>query len=320
MNRRIFGLCSIICCSEVSAVSVANALQATTPNSGITAQMGLKVSPDSVTIGDPFFLVVRVKVKPGFTVEFPQMPDSTEGSPSKIALVGTPLLQRAPGDSLEFRATYKFTAWDVGALAIPLTDVYVKGPGGAGFLPLRANVFVKSVLPQDTTLRFPKPPQERYPVREFNWLPFLIAAIALALGEMLWAIYRWYRNRKNAPRDPYEVAMQEFKRIETLQLPQKGEPEWHALLMAEEMRLYLAAKVPTANISDTPRQLIEHVLAAGLADERMREIMGQTELLKFAGAKTSPEAANRLGKNAREIVELVEKQMQPKPEAEAKAA
>lgn len=305
----------------ISVFSVISVFQAVDLESqGLSAQMGTKVTPDTVAIGDPFILVVRVRVRPGFTAEFPEMPDSTAGKPSKIALVGKPLLGRAPNDSLEFRATYKLTAWDVGPQSIPLTDVHVTGPQGTGFLPLKAAVFVKSVLPQDSALRIPKPPRDRFPVHKTNWWPLIILAIALALAELLWWVYKRYRAGKNAPRDPYEVALQEFERVEVLQLTEKGEPEKHALFMAEAMRVYLSAKVPGAHISNTPRQLIENVLAANVGDERVREILAESELLKFARALTSPEAATQLGLNARAIVDLVEEQLKPKPEAEAKAA
>ena len=310
----------VLLCVLFSAVSAANAVQAPQQSTGVSAQMGTKVTPDSVTIGDPFILVVRVKVKPGFTAEFPQMPDSADGRPTKIAIVGTPLLERAPNDSLEFRATYKLTAWDIGTQTIPLTDIHITGPQGTGFLPLRAAVFVKSVLPADSAKRIPKPPRDRFPVTKFNWWPLILLAMVIALGELLWAIYKRYRERKNAPRDPYEVAMQEFKRIEALQLTEKGEAESHAVLMAEAMRVYLSAKVPGAHISNTPRQLAKNVHLAELGDDRVPEIMEEQELLKFARGRTSPAAALRLGQNAREVVELVEKQLAPKPDEEARAA
>ncbi len=316
MTRRMVFVFLCVLLSEVSAVSVAKGVQVP----GIGAQMGTKITPDTVTIGDPFILVLRVKVKPGFKVEFPQMPDSTDGKPSKIALVGKPLFERPPSDSLEFRASYKLTAWDVGVQSIPLKDVHIVGPAGTGFLPLKIAVFVKSVLPADSSLHVPKPPRARFPVHKTNWWPLIILAMAAALAELLWWIYKKWRERKNAPRDPYVVAIEEFKRIESLQLTQKGEPELHALLMAEAMRVYLSAKVPAAHISDTPRQLVDHVLGARLADDRVTGVMEETELLKFARARTTAEAAARLGQNARAIVDLVEKQLEPKPDAEAKAA
>ncbi len=281
--------------------------------------MGVKTTPDTVTVGDPFILVVRVKVKPGYTVEFPQMPDSTDGTPTKIALVGQPLLERPPNDSLEFRATYKLTAWDVGVQPIPLTDVHIVGPQGTGFLPLRASVFVRSVLPADTSLHLPKAPRSRFPVHKTNWWPLIILAIAAALAELLWWIYKRWRARRNAPRDPYVVAMEEFKRVEALQLASKGEPERHAVLMSEAMRVYLAARVESAHISNTPRQLAANVLGAGLADERVRIIMENAELLKFARATSTPDDAMRVGREARAIVELVHEQLKPKAD-EAKAA
>lgn len=318
--QRIVAALILICCSEASVASVANALQNPGLNSGLSAQMGTKVTPDTVTIGDPFILIVRVKVKPGFTVEFPQMPDSTEGRPSKIGLVGQPLLERAPTDSLEFRATYKLAAWDTGLQPIPLTDVHVTGRNGTGFLPLRVTVFVKSVLPADTALQVPRPLRDRFPVHKVNWWPWIIAAALIALGELLWATYKRYREYRNRPRDPYDVAIEEFKRVESLQLVQKGEPERHALLMAEAMRIYLSAKVPGAHLSNTPRQLADQVQTARLGDENVRTVLEEMELLKFAQARTSPDGAQDTGRKARAIVETVEKQLAPRPDSEAKAA
>lgn len=287
---------------------------------GITAQMGVKVAPDTVAVGDPFTVIVRVKVKPGFIAEFPQMPDSTEGRPSTIGIVGKPVIERATNDSLEFRARYTLTAWDIGPQPIPLTDIHLTGGQGTGFLPLKASVFVKSVLPEDSTLRVPKPPRARFPVTRFNWWPLIFLAAAVALAELLWWIWKWYRARRNAPRDPFDVAREEFDRVDAMQLPAKGEPERHAVLTSEVMRMYLAAKVEQARASDTASELSRHVMEVGLADATMRKVLEEADLLKFARARISADASVQLGRNARAIVDLVEKQLAPKSGEESKAA
>lgn len=287
---------------------------------GISAQMGIKVSPDTVAVGDPFTLLVRVRVKRGFVAEFPQMPDSSDGRPSLIGITGKPVIERAPDDSLEFRARYTLTAWDIGMQPIPLTDVHVTNGKETGFLPVRANVFVKSILPEDSSLRVAKPPRGRFPVHTTNWWPLIILAAALALAELLWWVWKWYRARKNAPRDPFEVAMAEFGRIDAMQLPAKGEPERHAVLASEAMRTYLAHKVESVSSSNTSIQLTRNVLEDGLGDDRVREVLEESDLLKFANARIPADAAVQLGVDARAVVELVEKQVAERSRAERKAA
>lgn len=280
------------------------------------AQMGLRVSPDTVRIGDVFEFVIRVRVLPGFTPEFPAAPDSTEGQ-APIIEMRDRKIERSNSDTLDYTATYKLVAWDLGQQQLRLTDVHLQNPSGnPGFLPIHASVFVRSVLPADSSKRIPKPPRPRFPVTKFNWWPLIIALIAIALGYLGWIIWKRYRARKLAPRDPYEVALEEFKKIEAMQLPERGESERYVALMVDVMRKYFAAKVPGASLSNTSNQMIVRVRSAELADGRLEPVLNQSDLVKFARAKVEMESAKGIGANARALVDLVEKQLAPPPEAE----
>ncbi|MCU0634641.1 MAG: hypothetical protein MUE41_07190 [Gemmatimonadaceae bacterium] len=150
------------------------------------------VSPDSVTVGDPFTLVIAVEVAPGVMVRFPAEPDSATTvalrAPADIPAEG----QRMPNGRTMWRARYPLAAWDVGALPIPIGPVTI----GTRTVPVFARVFVKSVLPADSAQRVPQPPRAPVAWPRPWWLSWVIgAAIALAVAGLLTLLARWRRAR-----------------------------------------------------------------------------------------------------------------------------
>jgi hypothetical protein len=145
--------------------------------------------------------------------------------------------------------------------------------------------------------------------------------LAALLG--IWRIWIWYRNRRNAPLDPYDEAQQEFARIEAMRLVDAGEGEQHATLMSDVMREYLARRIPEIERSHTSSELVAasgriHSAASGLG-----ELLWRTDLIKFARIGLAPDEATSLGATARSIVENVEDYIlaeEEREKQEAKAA
>lgn len=275
----------------------------------IPVQLGVNVTSDTVTVGQRFIAIIRVRAPKGATIEFPTASDSASASsPTATELIGKPAIQTVPDSTgTTMSAAYRLAAWDVGLQGFGLPDVVVKLNGQTGYVSLsERGVFVRSVLPEDTTLRIPKPPRPAIAVPPFNWLPWLIAAAALLLALVAWRVWVWYRRRQLAPVDPFTAAEREFVRIEAMQLIRAGESERHAALMSDVMRDYLAARVPEIERSHTSSELLAagprvHAVAKGLG-----ELLWLTDLVKFAGASVGPDEAERLGATARSIVKAVE--------------
>jgi hypothetical protein len=153
----------------------------------------------------------------------------------------------------------------------------------------------------------------------------LIALAALVVAGILWRVWVWYRNRKNAPVDPYTAAQGEFARIEAMGLVAAGEGEQHAALMSDVMRGYLSARAPGVERSQTSSELLAsadwiHGIAKGLG-----ELLWRTDLVKFAAVRVAPDEAERLGVSAKAVVDavethLVEKEKQEKAEKAEKTA
>ena len=278
----------------------------------IPVQLGVSVSKDTVTVGERFIVVLRVRGPRGAAIEFPETMDSASlNSLTGMEMIGKPAFDTLPDStSLTMSAAYRLAAWDVDLQHLGLPDVVVRYNGQTGYVSLAdRGVFVKSVLPADSTLRVPKPARPAIEVPRFNWrtLVLALALIAAALG--LWRLWIWYRRRKEAPLDPYNAAQREFARIEAMNLIPSGQGELHAALMSDAMREYLAGRVPEIERSHTSSELLAagpriQSSAAGLG-----EVLWRTDLIKFARIGVTSEEAEKLGASARAIVEAVEEQL-----------
>jgi hypothetical protein len=285
-------------------------------------QLGVRLTPDTVTVGQRFVALVRIHAPRGATIVFPTESDSAaKATATATQLIGKPAVQITQDSTgVSGNAAYRLAAWDVDAQTLGLGDIVVQLNGRTGYVSLASTrVFVKSVLPADSTKRIPKPPRPPIEIRPFDWLPWLIALAAFLVAGILWRLWIWYRNRKNAPVDPYTAAQREFARIEAMGLVAAGEGEKHAAMMSDVMRDYLSARAPGVERSQTSSELLAsatwiHSVAKGLG-----ELLWRTDLVKFAAARLAPDEAERLGASTRNVVSSVEDYLVEK-EKEEKAA
>jgi hypothetical protein len=282
--------------------------------------MGYSITPDTVTVGDPFRVTVRVRAPLGASLEFPAGPDS---GAAVEAL--DPRQERQGPDSaaIDVSASWRLAAWDTGEQPLRMGDVVVRVDGGERRIPLSAlTVHVRSVLPADTAQRIPKPQRALF---EFGrpWWHWLLAALA-ALGIIGLFWWWWHRRRKRRPgqgEDPFADAEAEFARVERLGLVEAGERGRYVALMVEVLRSYLARRIPDAHPSLTTNELLiavrEH---PSVPVNRLALILADADLVKFARRATTGERARELGAEARGIVTAVHDAELRAAEAAAKAA
>ncbi len=274
-------------------------------------QLGVRMSADTVTVGELFVVVIRVRVPAGATVRFPYEADSVpqaNSAPLATRVVGRPAIA-AIADSLGVTrsAAYRLAAWDTGVQSLGLPDIVVLSGGDSAFVSLAdRRVFVRSVLPADTLLHVPKPPRAQFVLNPFNWLPWIALAAALVLAGLIWRIWIWYRRRVPATESPFVCAQRDFARIESLDLPEHGEPEKHVTLMTDVMRRYLTARVPGIESSHTSSEIIARAGDLHRAAPNLGELLWQTDLIKFARRGAMPADAQKLGQSARAVVASVE--------------
>ena len=285
-------------------------------------QRGILVRPDTVTVGDPFEVVVRVRAPRGSTISFPE-PPAPEPTADIEPIDPRAVTQAADSGAVEQTARYRLVAWNVGRLPITLDDIVVQTPSGEQRLSLEGtSVFVRSVLPADSAERVPKPARELFaPVRPL-WLYWLIAAtVALILALFAWWYWRRRRRRSRVGDDPLAAAEREFDRIEALRLVEAGERGRHVALMIDVLRDYLAARYPAAVRSLTSWELLS-VAARSLRNvptSRLEALLGEADLVKFARRPVTMDRARELGREARAIVRQIDAAERAAAEADAQA-
>jgi hypothetical protein len=308
-----------------AAVSGAPRPAAAQPTSPPRVRSGVTVTPDTVTVGDPFEVRVRVAAPAGAVVTFPTSVDS--GGP--VALLDPPRERaaRAPDGGVDVTATYRAAAWDVGArLPVGLGDVTVRVGGAERRVSLgTARVTVRSVLPADTARRAPKPLREPVPDAGLWWLPLaLAAAAALALVLLLvWLARRAVASRRaRRPADQaYGAALAAFDRLDRLGLVAAGEGGRHVALATEVLREYLAARLPAAGRALTSGELVVALAPdPDVPGERLAAHLAAADLVKFAAVRVAPADAGAAGAEARGLVEAVEAGVRARERREAAEA
>lgn len=290
------------------------------PPADTTVRRGIDVTPDTVTVGLPFRVQIRVRAPAGSTIEFPIGPDSA----ASVELLDPRRIQDL-GDTAgaDFTATYRMVAWDVGTQPVRLSEVVVVTPNGERRIPLgELEVFVQSVLPADSAQRVPKPPRPPFDIEAPWWRWWWVGALVLAALLLAWWLWRRRRGpREAAAVDPYELAEREFARVEALGLVEAGERGRFVALMVEVVRDYLARRVPGAHPSLTSGELLRALrLDAAVPVERLAAVLQESDLVKFARQPVSPERARELARESRALVRDVNAAVAAREAAEAAAA
>jgi hypothetical protein len=306
----------VIAVAQLGAAQAPVAQQRPTPpplSDRSAVRLGVRVQPDTVTVGDRFTVFVRVRVPAGATIAFPSGPDS-----GTVELVTSAAFTKPRSDSLwmEQTAGYRLAAWDVDSQPLPFPNVVVRAGDVERQVPLgRLSIFVRSVLPADTTLHVPKPARELFAFGFPRWLLWLLAAL-LAL---LFALFAWWLWRKVRRREqelpPFERAEREFDRLEALQLPEHEEGARHVALTTDVLREYLAARIDEVSASQTSWELLRAMRAAGVGSwgrtmqARAEKLFARADLAKFAAVRIPPDEARMLGAEARALVRETERRI-----------
>ncbi len=285
----------------------------------LPVQMGYRVRPDTVLIGQSFDLFIKVLAPKGVRFEFPLGPDTTtQNGIRPIELRGEKIVTML-GDTAV--ALYHLAAWEVGTRPLRFPDVRVTFEGQERRLSLAgASIFVKSVLPADSSLRIPKPARPLIVLPVINWLLWLGLLAAAIAAALLWWAWRRYRNRPKPPVDPYVRAQQEFARIAARRLLEDGQSEEYFAAMVDVAREYLVARIPGVRRSDTSSELVRAMKPRDGVEAELPRLLDEADLVKFARAEIAREDAREAGLTLRAIVDHVEARVNPESEIAKRSA
>ncbi|MEO5579604.1 MAG: hypothetical protein ABIR58_03030 [Gemmatimonadaceae bacterium] len=287
----------------------------------IRLQLGVRISPDTVTVGQRFIVVIKVSAPAGALVDFPATTDSVAASPTGVEVIGKPLIQVASGSARPYHtAAYRMTAWDTGPQPLLLGNVVVRINGQTGYVSLAGyRVNVRSVLPPDSALRVPKPPREKILIQPLSEIPWLLFFLALLLALIAYWLWQAYRRRRDASLDPFAAAQAEFARIEAMNLVGSGDGDRHVTMMVDTMRAYLSARVSGIHLSHTSSEVLAAAGSIQTVTPKLGELLWQADLVKFARHSLAADEALDAGSSSRSIVQSIEAEL-VRREAEAALA
>jgi hypothetical protein len=275
-------------------------------------QAGVEMSKDTVTVGDPFTMTVRLRVPPDATVLWPVLSDSS----AKIA-PRAPMSRRDGPANVAFReelADFVVAAWDTGRVNTGWDPILVVIGSDTVRVALASNgVYVRSVLSADTAEHVPRPAKPVFAQELPWWQQWWIAALVLlALATLAYLL--WRRRRKpvlsqsTGPRlGAYEHAMHAFDRLDRLALTDAGEHGRASVLALDILRGYLSARIPATSRAQTSAELLAVVgddTRVPLA--RLIQLLVAVDAVKFARRALTATDARHLTSEARAVVQSVE--------------
>lgn len=286
---------------------------------GTRIQAGTVVRPETTTVGQHFVATIKVRAPQGVRVLFPTRPDSGAHVDSAGPSSRT---DTTAGGYTESTVSYVLAAWDTGSQSLGIDSVAIVSAGGERYAVLDGfRVYVRSVLPADTSLRTPKPFRPAVAVPVFNWLPWLVAALVAIVAVLLLVAWRYWRRRRTRGLTPLQAAVREFARIESRGLVESGETERYAVEMAGVLRVYLAAVVPQAARSATTHELAAALrLTTVVPVQRLIAVLDATDLMKFAQQRATAGSALEIGAETRRIVNETDVAVRAAAAAAANAA
>jgi hypothetical protein len=284
---------------------------------------GVTMSKDTVTIGEPFEVRVRVRAPSDAQISFPDNPDTSGTVQARDPRV---VITTDSVDFIDQTAIYRLAAWDVGTQPVRIGNITVTSSlaNNRGNRPIdvaSVQIFVRSVLPADSALRVPKPARPIWETKAFPWWILAVIAAIIALGLLIW----WWLRRRRRPKpaiviDPYVRAQKEFTRLETMGLVDAGERTRFVALVVEVLRDYVAARFPDGSLALTSRELVAVTRRhPTLPLEQLSRVLHEADLAKFAAFALTEDRARALARDARKIVEHEHAASQPAPEVEKAA-
>jgi hypothetical protein len=132
----------------------------------------------------------------------------------------------------------------------------------------------------------PNPGPEELPP-ETSWMPLILAVAAIgAILVVTWAMRRWWRRRRTAPRPAHEIALAELDRIAGMKVVDMAGADRFYVLITDVLRRYVGTRFEIDAIGRTTRELthilqgVNHILTEKKA--LLTELLTRADLVKFA--------------------------------------
>ncbi|HEY0306459.1 MAG TPA: DUF4381 family protein [Longimicrobiales bacterium] len=270
-------------------------LSAVLPVSARAQSVATGLSRDTVRVGDPVRVILRIEGVPANADII--LPD-TLATIEDMENGGRLRMRRdTTADGLtRITAAYPVILWRPGEAVLPSIPMQVRTEGRERTMQIALptiNVF--SVLPADTSNIEVKPAKDVWGANRVWWPIVLLLLLLIALAALA---YWWYRRRKQADVlvpdvpviDPRQRALQQLQQIREQRLIEHGHYKQHYILLSEALRSFAAALEPDWSTDLTTDELSPRLKRRAEASALLR-LLRSADTVKFARYQPNPTEA-----------------------------
>lgn len=272
----------------------------------------IELDKDSMLIGDHFTLSMNLSLKEGEMGYFPQLVDS---------VMAFDKIESYPVDTSEEGLNQKIllTQFDAGLYEISQLPALVQRSDGS-FDTLRSNTVMLYVgsIEVDTT-------QAIKPIKTVKSLPFpwkaffkklalWLIPILIIIALILWYVLRkkdvkLFKEKPKTMLDFYQDAIDQLQTLESKKLWQNDQVKDYYLGLSEILREYLEGRFGIQAMESTTDEINENLILQDSLKLKLKEVLSQADLAKFAKFKPLGDENIRMMKLAKDFV----RHTKPKP-------
>ncbi len=300
------------------------------PRWAMAQELRVDVSADTVTVGERFRITVAADHDFAAPATFPDptVSDSlTFGDLEVIQRIGSGTASIGGGrvDSVIYEVTT--FALDTAVVA-PVPVLFTAGEDTFTVRTDSAFVPVASLVPPDAEDVRDLAPLVEFPVSIWRYALAAAAILLLAavIAFLLWRHRR--RKRESAPPPPPEPpippdveALQRLDALETMDISTRDAVKPFYVELSDTLRTYVSRRLDVHALERTTGELVSDLYGRSIPDEettgRIRNILVQSDYVKFADAEPPTEESRRLLSSTRSVVETIERQSRPAADPEA---
>ena len=266
------------------------------------------VDRDTITIGDPFVLRLRVhrgvddKAEISYGKDFPQ--------PFEIRHTGGVETEQLENGRVRETQDLVLAIYQVGAFRVPPVSVhFVNAEGDSGKITSQPiDVLVQSVRPEGTTdIRDVKPPMvvvAQIPM----WFWLAVGGLILLLAGLIWYVYRRRRRPEVELPPPPVNWLEELDRVGQLGLIERENYRQYYSLLSAVLRRCLEAKTPVHAVERTTFEIGRDLRVHAFDDQLVMAIEGflnEADRVKFAKFTPRDYMAHEAMDGVRDIVGIL---------------
>ena len=265
----------------------------------------IELDKDSILIGDHFTLNMTLELNEGEMGYFPQLVDSAMTFDS---------IQAYPVDTIANGIQQKIvlTQFEAGIYEISQLPALVQRSNGT-LDTLKSNTAMLYVggIDVDTTQAFK--PIKTVKSISFPWKDFFkklalwLIPILVILALIVWYILRkknvkLFKEKPKTPLDYYHEAIDQLQTLENKKLWQNDQVKEYYLGLSEILREYLEGRFGIQAMESTTDEINDTLILQDKLKLKLREVLAQADLAKFAKFKPLGDENIRLMKQAKDFV------------------